>query len=144
MVDFFLTLWFNQDVITITTKEEKKMTEFGNFCRKLRIDRGEILAEMAQKLGVSASFLSTVERGKKSIPKRWLENLSILYHLSTSESQELSQAISNSANVISFDMKNINNTQRDFLTILARKFDEIDEPSLIKWQKQLTKFNKED
>ena len=120
------------------------MTEFGKICRKLRIDRGEILAEMAQKLGVSASFLSTVERGKKSIPKRWLENLSILYHLSTSESQELSQAISNSANVISFDMKNINNTQRDFLTILARKFDEIDEPSLIKWQKQLTKFNKED
>ena len=38
---------------------------FGKFCRKLRIDRGEILADMAKKLGVSSAFLSKVETGGK-------------------------------------------------------------------------------
>lgn len=32
------------------------VNNFGKFCRKLRIDRGELLADMAKKLGVSSAF----------------------------------------------------------------------------------------
>ena len=41
------------------------LTALGKFLRKLRIDNGEILKDMADKLGVTASFLSAVENGKK-------------------------------------------------------------------------------
>lgn len=42
------------------------ITELGIFCRKLRIEYGERLSDMAQKLGVSSAFLSKVENGKKT------------------------------------------------------------------------------
>ena len=41
------------------------LTSLGRFLRKLRIDRGEILKNMAEKLEVTSSFLSAVENGKK-------------------------------------------------------------------------------
>lgn len=41
------------------------ITPIGKFLRKLRIDTGEILKDMAEKLHVSPSFLSAVENGKK-------------------------------------------------------------------------------
>ena len=41
------------------------LTSIGRFLRKLRIDHGEILKDMADALGVSSAFLSAVENGKK-------------------------------------------------------------------------------
>ncbi len=46
-----------------------KVTEFGKFSRKLRIENDELLRDMANKLGVTASYLSAVEIGKRNIPK---------------------------------------------------------------------------
>ena len=45
------------------------LTSIGRFLRKLRIDHGEILKDMADALGVSYAFLSAVENGKKKCPK---------------------------------------------------------------------------
>ena len=47
------------------------ITPIGKFLRKLRIDTGEILKDMAEKLHVSPSFLSAVENGKKKMPSTW-------------------------------------------------------------------------
>ena len=41
------------------------ITRFGKELRKIRIDHGEILKDMAEKLQVTPSFLSSVEVGKK-------------------------------------------------------------------------------
>ena len=50
-----------------------KLTEFGKFSRKLRIDNGELLKDMAIKLNVTVSYLSAVEIGKRNIPEKWEE-----------------------------------------------------------------------
>ena len=47
------------------------LTNFGKFCRKLRIDKGELLYDMAQRLKVSSAFLSKVENGKAKPPEEW-------------------------------------------------------------------------
>ena len=47
------------------------LTSIGRFLRKLRIDQGEILKDMAEKLNVTVSFLSAVENGKKKMPTAW-------------------------------------------------------------------------
>ena len=43
------------------------LTEFGKFVRKLRIDNGTVLGEMAKSIAVSSAYLSAVENGKKNI-----------------------------------------------------------------------------
>lgn len=57
------------------------LTPFGRFLRKLRIDRGEIMKDMAEKLQVTASFLSAVEIGKKAVPDSWVPILGRQYSL---------------------------------------------------------------
>ena len=44
--------------------------KLGKFFRKLRIENGEVLYDMAMKLEVSSSFLSRVENGKKRPPMK--------------------------------------------------------------------------
>ena len=51
------------------------LTSLGKFLRKLRIDIGETLRDMADKLSVSSAFLSAVENGKKKMPESWFAKI---------------------------------------------------------------------
>lgn len=64
-------------------------TAFGKFCRKLRIDNNEIMKDMAEKLGVTASYLLAIEKGKRSIPTDWAEQIASLYELTEQQTKEL-------------------------------------------------------
>lgn len=55
------------------------LTEYGKFIRKLRIDKNINQKEHAELLGVSATFLSSIEKGKKAI------NLEIRYYVATAQ-----------------------------------------------------------
>ena len=44
------------------------LTEFGKCLRKIRIDKAELLKDMAEKLQVTSAYLSAVEHGKREIP----------------------------------------------------------------------------
>ena len=69
------------------------VNNFGKFCRKLRIDKGELLYDMATKLEVSSAFLSKVENGKKKPPKEWREILIREYELDSDKIKELDQCM---------------------------------------------------
>ena len=66
-----------------------KLTEFGKFLRKLRIDNEELLKDMAIKLNTTPAFLSMVETGRRSIPKKWEEEIEKIYSLSLIQKEEL-------------------------------------------------------
>ena len=66
-----------------------KLTEFGKFLRKLRVDNGELLKDMAIKLNVTLSFLSMVETGRRNIPKKWEEEIEETYSLNLKQKEEL-------------------------------------------------------
>ena len=66
-----------------------KLTEFGKFLRKLRIDNGELLKDMAIKLNTTPAFLSMVETGRRSIPKKLEEEIEKSYSLSLKQKEEL-------------------------------------------------------
>ena len=57
------------------------LTPLGKYLRKLRIDKGEILKNMSDKLKVTVSFLSAVENGKKKMPSEWNQKICDLYKL---------------------------------------------------------------
>lgn len=44
------------------------LTDFGKAIRKARIDTGETLGSMADAIGVTPSFMSSVETGRKKVP----------------------------------------------------------------------------
>lgn len=64
-------------------------TDFGKFAKKLRIEEYETLGDMAKKLGITASYLSAVENGKRKLPVEWREIIISKYKLNESQRLEL-------------------------------------------------------
>lgn len=57
------------------------LTDFGKAIRKARIDTGETLGTMADTLGVSPAFLSSVETGRKKVPPELVEKVRSYFEL---------------------------------------------------------------
>ena len=104
-----------------------KLTEFGKFSRKLRIDNGELLKDMAIKLNVTVSYLSAVEIGKRNIPEKWEEEIVRAYHLNLQEREELKEEIIYSKKVFKINVENFEKEEKDLILMLARKVDNMDE-----------------
>lgn len=103
------------------------LNSFGKFCRKLRIDNGELMKDMAKKLGVTSSYLSAVENGKRNVPQDWLTKITNLYSLSIEEQAELKQAEQDSKTIIKIDFENYSNEDKNILMALARELNDLDE-----------------
>lgn len=103
------------------------ITSVGKFLRKLRIDSGEILRDMAKKLDVSSAFLSAVENGKKKMPDAWLSKLETFYSLDSQQMEELRNAIVESADTVELNIQNVSIANRQLAVSFARQFDTLDE-----------------
>ncbi|MDR9857830.1 helix-turn-helix transcriptional regulator [Paenibacillus sp. VCA1] len=103
------------------------LTLFGKFCRKLRIDNGELLKEMADKLNVTSSYLSAVETGKRNIPHDWLEKITNLYELDIEQVEKLKSAIEGSQLSVKIDLQEASSKDRNLVMSFAREFKELDE-----------------
>ena len=103
------------------------LTSIGRFFRKLRIDKGEILKDMADKLDVSVSFLSAVENGKKHMPSAWNESICRMYELNESQVNEFTRAIAETEAVIEMNLAAANTQRRELAVSFARRFDDIDD-----------------
>ncbi len=66
-----------------------KLTPFGRFIRKYRIDHDILLKHMADKLGLSSAFLSAIENGAKSIPFDFEDKLIKIYPFTIDEINQL-------------------------------------------------------
>ncbi|WP_205625396.1 helix-turn-helix domain-containing protein [Oceanobacillus caeni] len=84
------------------------LTSFGKFCRKLRIDNGELLKDMAKKLDVTSSYLSAVENGKRNVPQSWVSEISSKYALDLEQRIELKNAAEESQISNKLDLKDLN------------------------------------
>ncbi len=103
------------------------LTALGKFLRKLRIDNGEILKDMADKLGVTASFLSAVENGKKHMPSAWNQTICSMYQLNDSQIKEFTAAIAETEDRIEMDLSKVPTAHRKLAVSFARRFTDFDE-----------------
>lgn len=99
------------------------ITEFGKYLRKLRIDHGEVLMDMAKHFGVTASFLSAVEVGKKNVPVSWPSQIVRIYGLTSSEEKYLTQLAEEAATTVKLNMRNLSVANRKAALVFARNFD---------------------
>lgn len=67
-------------------------TSYGKFLKRLRVDTGDTLVQMAQKLGVSVSLLTSVESGAREIPSELSGKIRTAYRLNEIASDALLKA----------------------------------------------------
>ena len=115
------------------------LTSLGKFLRKLRIDHGEILKNMADNLEVSVSFLSAVENGKKRMPPSWNGKICSLYNLDEEQIQQFNTAIAETEESIEMNLVNANISRRELAVSFARKFQDIDDSQVEEIKKILMK-----
>ena len=104
-----------------------KFTEFGEYFKILRIKHKEVLKDASTFLGVSCSFISAVECGKKSIPEDWFDKLVLHYGLNKGEQNQLMDAIERSAKSIKVNVENRTPTQKVLAFQFQRSFEELDD-----------------
>jgi len=115
------------------------LTEFGQFLRKLRIDCNELLKDMAGKLGVTSSYLSAVETGKRSIPEGWVKKICQYYDLPMFDQEALEIAAANSVTTVTMSLNNKVPKRRETALLFARKFDTVDESIIEEIRKLLNR-----
>lgn len=70
----------------------KANSPMGNELRKIRQDLGILMGDLADKLGVSASFLSQIESGKKGIPDGFVGRITSALNLAPQQQRNLERA----------------------------------------------------
>ena len=68
------------------------LSAYGKILRKIRIDKGLTMAQMAKAVGITSAYLSTIERGKRNIPKSLTQDIIGHYELSNEQVAELRNA----------------------------------------------------
>lgn len=108
------------------------ITPFGIFLRKLRLDNNEVMADMAEKLDVSTSFLSAVELDKKNIPYSWFKRICKLYNLNDRQEKELSEAICLSKRFLRIDLSDLSDEKRSLVFLVERKLESMSDEDVEK------------
>ncbi|MEG1520234.1 MAG: helix-turn-helix transcriptional regulator [Clostridia bacterium] len=85
------------------------MLPISKFLKILRIENGENAKEMADKVGISPSYLSAIENGKRVIPLSFQSEIVEKYKLSDDQRSEFVKSIEDSSSFIKLDFSDCRN-----------------------------------
>jgi len=111
------------------------LTPFGIAIRKIRLDRGMRLIEMAQGLNVTSAYLSAVETGKKSPSTDLVTKIAALLDLKANEVTILNEAAERSD--ARTTLRQLPSEERRLFAGLARSLPQVDEEERERAMKQL-------
>jgi transcriptional regulator with XRE-family HTH domain len=113
------------------------LTPFGIAARKLRLDKRLRLLDVAKRLGHSASFISAVETGRKSIPDSFVRAVSRAMELSAEEVATLRKAADRTRKEV--QVEKLPEDQRELVAAFARKLDKVPPDLVAKLKKIVLK-----
>lgn len=105
-------------------------TPYGKAVRKLRIDLGIRLKDMADALGVKSAYLSAVETGRKRITEKLLNQTIAFFDESgvrdlASLRSQLSGLVDQSQPDYKIDLNDKNDSDRELVVAFARRFSDL-------------------
>ncbi|WGE89609.1 helix-turn-helix transcriptional regulator [Actinobacillus arthritidis] len=103
-----------------------KLTNFGKFIRGYRIANNILLKQMADALGFSSAFLSSVENGNKPIPQGIEDKLIANYKFSNEEKENLYESIDTTRTHSTINVPQ-NSLDQMLVGAFCRNFNELDE-----------------
>lgn len=95
--------------------------------KKLRSDNNEVMSDMAEKLGVTTSFLSAVELGKKNPPDSWYSKIDKSYSMCLNQRYELIMALALSERFLKIDLTDLSYEQRSLAWNFRRNLKDMDD-----------------
>lgn len=114
------------------------LTPFGKEVRKIRIDMNMKLMEMAEKLGVSPTFLTAVETGRKAVPADLPQRITERLRGDSTMLQILNHAAELSKKVHKIVIgRDSGDRDREVAAMFARAFPDLDETQKDKIKKIL-------
>ncbi len=99
------------------------LTVLGKEIRKLRIENGELLKDMADWMNVTSSYLSAIEHGKKAVPKDFVDSIVKHYQLDENYKNKLLDAAKKSIGSVRLNLVGKDEQRMEFANAFARKFD---------------------
>lgn len=99
------------------------LTPFGIAARKLRLDKGMRLLDLAHRMGCSAAFISAIETGRKPIPEGYVVKVGRAMELAQAELRDLERAADQTR--IDVRLDNLPAQQRELVAAFARRLDDI-------------------
>jgi transcriptional regulator with XRE-family HTH domain len=113
------------------------LTPFGIAIRKLRLDKGMRLLDLARRISRSAAFVSAVETGRKPIPDAYVAMVARAMELSAVEIKELRRAADRTRKEVA--VQELPEDQRELVAAFARKIDELPNDMMEKLKKIVLK-----
>ena len=96
------------------------LSEYGKTLRKIRIDKGLTLAQMAKAIGITSAYLSTIERGKRNIPKSLTQDVIGHYELSNEQVEELQKAELQSMDSLEIELSDVDLDKKTLVFTIAK------------------------
>lgn len=106
------------------------MNDFGRLTKLIRQQSGELLGDMASKIGVSSAFLSRVESGYAKPSDKMVQNLINTYHLSTKMKTELENAAYALKNKNLFDFSRMTVRDKKVMIALAQQLPNLSDKQI--------------
>lgn len=99
------------------------LTPFGIAIRKLRLDKGMRLLDLAARMQCSVSYISAIETGRKPIPDSYVVTVGRAMKLSAEEIRELRRAADRTRKEVRLDK--LPEEDRELVAAFARKLDQV-------------------
>ena len=106
------------------------LTRFGKEVRKLRIEKGVTLKQMATTLGKTSAYLSAVETGRKNLPDSLVDEAINYFTLEGEMIQQLKRAAELSHHEVRISFNGISEPKREVATAFARQFPILSDETL--------------
>jgi Zn-dependent peptidase ImmA (M78 family) len=113
------------------------LTPFGVLVRKLRLDRGMRLLDLARRINRSAAFVSAIETGRKPIPDAYVLMVARAMDLPAGEIKDLRRAADRTRKEV--PVEELPEDQRELVAAFARKIDELPSDMMAKLKKLVLK-----
>ncbi len=120
-----------------------KLTPLGRELRKLRIDHGETLGDLAEALDLSVAFLSAIETGRKNVPRDFISRVVEHYKLDKAQSRKLSNLAEISQREVKVSLAKRSDKEREMVALFARNFADLTDVERQKINKVLEKYKEE-
>nr|WP_081301133.1 helix-turn-helix transcriptional regulator [Gilliamella apicola] len=118
------------------------LTPFGKAVRKMRIDLGMSLSEMAKKANKTSSYFSAIETGKRAVTEPLLETVISILCQNRNDEKVLRVAAKETVETVDINLIGKTDAARDFTLSFARRFDELNDDDFESLSNILNKNNK--
>ena len=93
--------------VTTLKKEEKKSTNLAKFLKILRVQNDELLGNMADKMGIKPSYLSSIEANRRPLTDELRAKLVESYNLDEEQQQKLDNLVAEANRTVEVNLESV-------------------------------------